>query len=120
MKEQAHGDEAMKPTSVAATRGSSSRRETGQMGNTCLMAQLSMAERNTAGRRSINWQCFICAGGQQIHLQHGSSCLQIWLLHSSNRLAPEKLMVYVALSGSPQGRSASGSTMPALAATSWI
>lgn len=41
----------MEPTSVAATRGSSSRRETGQMGNTCLMAQVSMAERNTVGAK---------------------------------------------------------------------
>jgi hypothetical protein len=41
-------------TSVAATLGSSSSRETGQMGKTCPMAQLSIAERKTAGRRKYS------------------------------------------------------------------
>jgi hypothetical protein len=89
------------------------------MGNTCLMAQLSMAERNTAGaRRKVGMPLFAL----QDRYVHAGKCCQhefVAAPHSS-RFVPEKLMVYVALSGNPQGRSASGSTMPALAATSCI
>jgi hypothetical protein len=87
------------------------------MGNTCLMAQLSMAERNTA---STNHLSDDKSSSLQDRVPHPTPHACVMPKSASFTTAPEKLMVYVALSGSPQGRSASGNTMPALAATSWI
>lgn len=116
---------------MAATRGSSSRRATGQIGNTCPIAQLSMAERNTAQHQHdrvatdrrlkthhawvhmsvLLWSSFglLAVHGDRVYGAPTSQCA----VEQKQCRLPEKLMWYIADSGSPHGRSASGSTRPA-------